>query len=150
MLWDKYNPDDFSEDNYGLIPEGRYRVRIDNAEEAVSHKGNSMIKLTLSVSGYKAKLWSYIVLNGTTPEQIKAINRRLGAIFNSFDIVEGGAQVRHTKDMNDNDRAEVQYFLYRKEVNKLPAWQEVGTQGTIEPDMVDFGDTASNSSGIPF
>ena len=162
MLWDKYNPDDFSEDNYGLIPEGKHRVRIENAEEAVSHAGNNMIKLTLSVSGYKAKLWNYIVLNGTTPEQIKITNRKLGAIFNSFDIVEGnmhlsdwrgcvgGAQVRHTKDNDDNDRAEVQYFLYRKEVNKLPAWQEAGTQGNIDPDMMDFGDTSGSSANIPF
>lgn len=162
MLWDHYNPEDFSEDNYGLIPEGKYRVRIDNAEEAVSHAGNNMIKLTLSVSGYSSKLWYYVVLNSSNPEQIKITNRKLGAIFDSFYIVEGnmhlsdwrgcvgGAKIRHTKDMNDNDRAEIQYFLYRKEVNKLPAWQEAGTQGTIEPDMVDFGDTSDSSANIPF
>ena len=162
MLWDHYNPDDFSEDDYPLIPEGKYRVRIEDAEEATSHAGNNMIKLTLSVSGYRSKLWSYVVLDGTTPEQIKATNRKLGAIFNSFDIVEGnmhlsdwrgcvgGAKIRHKKDMNDNDRAEVQYFLYRKEVIKLPKWEEAAMQGTIDPDMVDFGDTGSSSPSIPF
>ena len=123
MLWEHYNPDDFSENKYGIIPAGRHRVRIEDAEEATSHAGNNMIKLTLAVSGYSSKLWYYVLLNSSNPEQIKITNRKLGAIFNSFDIVEGnmhlsdwrgcvgGAQVRHTKDMNDNDRAEVRQVL---------------------------------------
>ncbi len=164
MLWDNYNPEDFSENDYALIPEGRYRVRIENAEEATSHSGKNMIKLTLAVSGYRSKLWSYIVLDATTPEQIKATNRKLGAIFNSFDIVEGnmhisdwrgcvgGAQVKHDKDANGMDRAAIAYFLYRKEVNKLPDWQEAGTQtqGTFDPDMVDFESSSSGLNHIPF
>ena len=162
MLWDYYNPDDFSKDNYGIILAGRHRVRIEDAEETVSHAGNSMIKLTLAVSGYSSKLWYYVVLNSSNPDQIKITNRKLGAIFNSFDIVEGnmylsdwrgcigGAQIRHTKDNNDNDRAEVQYFLYRDKVLELPKWEEAGTQGIINPDMVDFGENPSNPSGIPF
>ena len=164
MLWDNYNPEDFSENEYTLIPEGRYRVRIEDAEEATSHSGKNMIKLTLAVSGYRSKLWSYIVLDATTPEQIKATNRKLGAIFNSFDIVEGnmhisdwrgcvgGAQVVHKKDATGKDRAEIAYFLYRKNVNELPDWQEAGmpTQGNVDPDMVDFGDTSSQPSGVSF
>lgn len=164
MLWEHYNSEDFSENEYALIPEGRYRVRIEDAEEATSHSGKNMIKLTLAVSGYKSKLWSYIVLDANTPEQIKATNKKLGAIFNSFDIVEGnmylsdwrgcvgGAQVVHKEDATGKDRAEIAYFLYRREVNKLPAWQEAGTstQGTIDPDMVDFGDTPSNPSEASF
>ena len=62
----------------------------------------------------------------------------------------GGVQIRHTKDINDNERAEVQYILYRKEVLKLPKWQEAGTQGSIDPDTADFGDNPSNPQGIPF
>lgn len=162
MLWEHYNPDDFSENDYGLIPAGKYRVRIEDAEEATSHSGKNMIKLTLAVSGYRSKMWSYVVLDATTPEQVKATNRRLGAIFNSFGIPEGnmhldswrgcvgGAKIRHSKDANDNDRAEVHYFLYRKEVDKLPAWQEVGTEGIIDPDMADFSDGLKMSSEIPF
>ena len=165
MLWNNYNPDDFSEDDYGLIPVGKHRVRIEDAEEAVSHAGNNMIKLTLAVSGYTSKLWYYIVLNSSNPEQIKITNRKLGAIFNSFNIAEGnmhlsdwigcvgGAKIRHTKDANDNDRAEVQYILFRKEVQKLPAWQEAGVQvaqGMVDPDMVDFGDNPSDPSVMPF
>lgn len=164
MLWEHYNPEDFSENDYGLIPEGRYRVRIENAEEATSHAGNNMIKLTLAVSGYKSKLWSYVVLDAKTPEQIRATNKKLGAIFNSFDIVEGnmhlsdwrgcvgGVQVKHSKDINDNERAEVAYFLYRKEVLKLPKWQEAGmsAQGNVDPDTTDFGDVFSNQSEESF
>ncbi|MBQ4432391.1 MAG: DnaJ domain-containing protein [Synergistaceae bacterium] len=162
MLWEHYNSDDFSENSYSLIPAGRYRVRIEDAEEATSHSGKNMIKLTLTVSGYRSKLWSYVVLDATTPEQVKATNRRLGSIFNSFGIPEGnmnldswrgyvgGAKIRHIKDANDNDRADVHYFLYRKEVDKLPAWQEAATEGIIDPDMMDFSDEPIGSSEIPF
>ena len=73
MLWDKYNPDDYNQNKYPIIPEGTYRVRIEDAEEATSHRGNNMIKLTLAVSGYTSKLWHYIILNGDTPEDIKKL-----------------------------------------------------------------------------
>ncbi len=90
MLWgNKYNPNDYNEDKYSLIPEGDYRVRIENAEEATSHANNNMIKLTLAISGYSSKLWYYLVLNDNSPEEIKKTNKKLGKIFESFGIAEG-------------------------------------------------------------
>ena len=161
MLWD-YNPDDFKEINYGIIPEGKYRVRIEKAEEQTSHNsGKPMIKLTLSVSGYDSKLWKFIVLDATDEESIKKTNQRLGTIFNSFAITpgnmnlsdwegkSGGAFIRHGKNAQNKERAEIAYFLYRNEVDALPPWGNKNNE-TINPDMMDFSSNSANPYDIPF
>lgn len=163
MLWeDKYNPNDYNEDKYSLIPEGDYRVRIENAEEATSHANNNMIKLTLAISGYSSKLWYYLVLNDNSPEEIKKTNKKLGKIFESFGIAEGdfsldnwkghvgGARILHEDDANGIKRARVAFFLYRNVVDKLPDWQEKSSLGNIDPDMMDFSDDLIGSTDIPF
>ena len=167
VVWNNYNPDDFDENGFGLIPEGKYRVRIEQAEDKISSTGKDMIKLTLAVSGYNIRLWSYIVLDSSSPENIKKTNRRLGFFWNSFNITPnnmdeatwigrvGGVKIRHSKDINDNDRADVQYFLVRKEVDKLPAWQEGSSQQSdvqenIQQDLPDFEDSPSAPVIMPF
>ena len=162
MLWDKYNPEDYRKNEFPLIPEGDYRVRIEDAEETTSHAGNNMIKLTLAVSGYNSKIWYYIVLKDNTQEDVEKTNWRLGRIFESFNIVEGnmflsdwrgcvgGARIKHSEDVNGKEQAVIQYFLYRDKVNNLPAWQEKSPQGNINPDMMDFDDSSSGSANIPF
>ena len=158
-LWTHYNPDDFQEKTFELIPEGVFRVRIDKTEDTVTRNEpvRDMIKLTLSVSGHNSKLWSYIILDDSNEEAIKKTNQALGTLFNSFGIKDntmatrewegkvGGAKVRHKKDAQGITRAEIAYFLYAKEVAQLPAWQE-GKGGTINPEMVD----ADNPLRIPF
>ena len=167
-LWTHYNPDDFKDNSYELIPEGNYRVRIDKVEETVTHSSNKdMLKLTLSVSGYNSKLWGYIVLDDTNEETILRTNRYLNSVFSSFGITShtmdtrewegktGGVKVRHKDDAQGVKRAEVAFFLYAREVDKLPAWQE-GKNGTvstsnINPDMVNVSDNGNpNPFGIPF
>ena len=57
MLQWNYNPEDFSEEGFSLIPEGRHRVRIESAKEKISRSsGMDMIELTLAVSGYNSKV----------------------------------------------------------------------------------------------
>lgn len=162
MLNWTYKDEDYSESNYALIPEGKHRVRIEKAEEQIARSsGNDMIKLTLSVSGYNSKLWKYIVLDHSTREKEKRTNQWLGSVFNSFSITRGnldldtwtgytgGAMVRHVKDANGTDRAEVYYFLPRKDVDILPTWVEgAAGRGVVDPDMVDFG--GSTAEAIPF
>ena len=157
-----YNDDDYENNKFGLIPEGLYRVRIEDVQEKVSSNGNNMIELTLAVSGYASKVWYYLVLDDKTPDSIKKTNWRLGSIFDSFDIVRGntylsdwrgcvgGAKIKHSEDINGKKKAEIQYFLTRDKVYSLPDWQEHYSQNNINPDMVDFDDTASGSASIPF
>ena len=79
-----YNPEDYGKQN--LIPEGIYRVRIDEARERVSKSGKDMYELVIKVSGQQSKVWYYLVFDGSTPERQQQTNNKLGAIFDSFDI----------------------------------------------------------------
>ena len=131
----QFNPDDYNENSFSPIPEGEYRVRIQAVEETTSSKGNRMLKITLAVSGYRTKLWKYIVLDNSSAEAAKRTNQRLGELFNSFNITKGnmeidswinhvgGVKVRHVKGDDGQTRAEVHYFLKRFVVDRLPAWR---------------------------
>ena len=152
-----YNPDDYNENAFTLIPAGKHRVRIENAQEKIAHSsGSEMIELTLAVSGYNTKVWKYIVLDRSSVEKEKRTNQWLGSVFSSFNITPGnfnlsswqgkigGAFIRHGKNINGNERAEVYYFLPRNQVDELPAWLEGSasrlSQDNINPDMADFSD----------
>jgi len=119
------------EQQFDIIPEGKYRVRIDNAEMAESKKGNDMIILTLAVSGQSSRLWYYIVFLDDRPE---ITNRNLTAIFDSFGIPDGdlslsswigkaGACTVKHEEYNGDMRARVGYFIPKSKQDGLPAWQ---------------------------
>lgn len=155
-VWNNFNPEDYNENAYAPIPEGKYRVRIENAEDQISKSGKSMIKITLAVSGYNVKLWSYIVLDDSSKENIRLTNWRLGSVWNSFNIQQnnlnlqdwigrvGGVKVKHSKDQDGNDRAEVQYFLKRSEVDKLPAWREGSSSASDHQEA--YSDTTQDTA----
>ena len=105
------------ERSFEEIPAGRYRVRIVNAEKAISkNSGNDMIVLQLEVSGYQSLLWSYIVF---LPDRPEITNRMLTQFFDAFGIEEGNfniatyigkagaAQIKH----DEEGRAKLHYFL---------------------------------------
>ena len=105
------------EATFDEIPAGRHRVRILNAEKAVSkNSGNDMIMLELEVSGYKSKVWNYIAF---LPDRPEITNRMLTQLFDAFGIDEGNfnlatyigkagaAQIK----LDEQGRAKVQYFL---------------------------------------
>ena len=163
----KYNPGNYNEDGFSLIPAGDYRVRIDTAEETESRSGKDMIKLTLSVSGQNTKLWFYLVFDNSSEQAIQNTDQRLGSIFNSFNIEPGnlntydwegktgGARIRQRTDPNGNLRSEVHFFLPRKKVDELPAWIEgkgaPGSGQTAKPAADDFGSGNGASIGtVPF
>ena len=167
LNYSNYNENDFNPNAYALIPAGRHRVRIEDVKERTSQSGKDMIELTLAVSGYNSKLWGYVFLDTSSPEAIKKTNQALGTIFNSFNIQHGdlelehwkgrvgGVMVTHKQGINGEPRANVSYFLFRKEVDKLPAWKNsdsssATTQDNIDADMMDFNDQQNNSHGIPF
>lgn len=163
----KYNPGNYNEDGFALIPAGDYRVRIDSAEETESRSGKDMIKLTLSVSGQSTKLWFYLVFDSSNEQAIRYTDQRLGSIFNSFNIEPGnmntydwegktgGARVRQRTDPNGSLRSEVYYFLPRKRVDELPAWIEgKGETPASQPadsSTESFGDSYGASlETVPF
>ena len=149
MLDWQFNPTDYDPNGF-LIPVGKYRVRIEDAEETTSKSsGYPMIKLILKVSGYNPKIWYFLTLN---KEKSEYVNQKLGELWNSFDIPVGnlnleswkgkvgGASIRHELDNNEVMQAKINFFLRRSEVEKLPAWQEKGSNTTTT--------TTSNNDNI--
>lgn len=146
MNWNYDENDVIIGDGYELIPPGKYRVRIDQAEETVSKGGKDMLKLTLSVSGYRSKIWDYIVFDNSSPNARQLTNTKLKAIFDSFNIPKtdsnnpavwagkvGAAQIKHEM-YNGEKNAKIHYYLRRETQSTLPPWNDVS--GVPAPDGV--------------
>jgi hypothetical protein len=123
---EKFNPGA----GFDAPPPGKYRVRIEEAEETTSKSGMTMIKLSLKVSGYPGTVFHYIVDN-------EYAQRNLDQFFDSFGIRPGdfnylgwrgrvGAAQLKTEQYNGNDQAKVSYFILRSRQEGLPAWTEAG------------------------
>lgn len=121
------------ESNFALIPEGRYRVRIRDAQKTQSKSGNDMIKIVLDVSGQSASLFYYIVFMQDHPE---ITNRNLTQFFDSFPEIQegqfntstwvgcvGACTVKH-EEYNGDMTAKVGYFIKANRQDDLPPWQE--------------------------
>ena len=127
-----FNPNEYEERDYALIPAGDHRVRIADVVERTFKSGNEGYEITFDVSGHNSKLWFYLVLNKADQKQT---NQNLGAFFECFGITQhtmgngkqwigkvGGCRVKH-EEYNGNQSAKVQYLLNRKKQDQLPPWQ---------------------------
>lgn len=135
------------EKKFEQLPVGKYRLRIKNAEKAVSrNSGNDMLILTFEVSGSNQTLMHYIPFLEDKPE---VTNRMLTAFFDSFDIDGngdfnlatwfgrvGGCQTK-MEEYNGEDRARISYFLNKKQQEVLPAWQDAESK---KPELVPIED----------
>ena len=115
------------------IPEGVHRIRIKNAEKAVSKQGKKMLTLQFEVSGFNSTIYHYIVFLEDRPE---ITNRNLTAFFDSFkDIPDGefdtskwvgkvgAAYIKH-EEYNGNTNAKISNFVKAEKQADLPAWKE--------------------------
>lgn len=124
------------EQQFPIIPEGEYRIRIKDAEMAKSRVGNDMIVLQFDVSGRSEILWHRITFLQDKPE---VTNRNLTKFFDSFKgIPEGDFNVRNwigkvgacrikheESDYNGGTtQARVHYFIAANKQDALPAWKE--------------------------
>jgi hypothetical protein len=120
------------EQKFEVLPVGKYRLRIKDAEKAVSkNSGNDMLIVTLEVSGSNQTLIHYIPFLADKPE---VTNRMLTQFFDSFGIDGdfnlanwkgkcGGCQTK-LEEFDGNERAKISYFLSKKQQEELPAWQD--------------------------
>ena len=139
------------ESTFEEIPVGEHRVRIANAEKAISKKENDMLVLTLDVSGYRSRLWYYVVF---MPDHPEITNRNLTSIFDSFDIPDGDFNLANWKGKvgacmtkQDEFGTKVRYFISRKKQENLPPWQEPSDGGgKKKPQLKEFDDDGD----IPF
>lgn len=136
MIEWKFNPKNYNAEGYQLIPAGKYRVRIENAEEKTSSTGKPMIKLTLKVNGYNSKVWHNVVFDSTSEAAKARTDDRLGRIFDSFEIEQGnlnledwkgksgGALIKNEPDNKGVMRAVISYFLKQGDQILLPMWED--------------------------
>ena len=129
-----FDPNEYEEKSYEVLPAGEYRIRIDNVEPKTSKNGNPYFAFEFAVSGDNRKIWHNLVLTSDK----KVTNDKLGAFFNSFGIKDydlakwqswagriGGAKTKIRPAENGySEKAEVHFFLSAEKVEKLPAWVE--------------------------
>lgn len=122
------------------VPEGKHRIRIKDAQRAVSKTGKDMLVLQFEISGYKELLYHYIVF---MPDKPEITNRKLTQFFDSFkDIPEGefnmekwigavgACEIKH-EDYNGNQTSKIKYFIPASKQDGMPNWKNVdGTEVT--------------------
>lgn len=134
-----YDPSQYKENNFPIIPIGDYRARIADVVEKKFNSGNDGYEITLEINGYQTKMWFYLVLDANEPAKT---NQRIGDFFNSFGITSpamgngkqwigavGAVRVKHEEYQGEN-RAKIAYCIARSRQDKLAAWKNATAQAT--------------------
>lgn len=144
-----YDPSQYTEKSFELIPAGDYRARIEDVQEKTFKSGNEGYEITLAINGYSSKMWYYLVLDKSNAART---NQSLGDFFNSFGITNyalgtgkqwvgkvGAVRVKHEL-YNGNNQAKVAYCLARNRQDKLDPWKGTATATVTTPGQVDLPD----------
>lgn len=145
------------EQQFKVLPEGIYRIRIKEADKAVSQNGNDMLALQFEVSGETKILYHYIVFMENRPE---ITNRMLTQFFDSFkDIPEGdfnmanwigkvgAAKIKHD-EYQGQTREKISYFVHKDKQKDLPAWKEPSGGSKVDAD--GFLEVPDDGEDMPF
>jgi hypothetical protein len=148
-----FDPSQYNERDFAIIPAGDHRVRISEVVEKTFNSGNNGFEITLDVNGHNSKLWFYLVLDQRNPQQT---NQRIGEFFNSFGISNtmlgsgkqwvgavGAVRVKH-EEYNGSQQAKVAYCIARSRQDKLAPWQGNANTSSAAPNM------SFNGSDLPF
>ena len=127
-----YDPSQYQEKNFAIIPVGDYRLRIADVVEKTFNSGNSGYEITLDINGFNSKMWMYLVLDASNPAQT---NQRIGEFFDSFGIKGtsmgsgkqwvgnvGAVRIKHEAYKGEN-RAKVAYVIARNRQENLAPWK---------------------------
>ena len=96
MKWDYDNSQYSKEDNdFPLVPEGEYRVKILEVEDKRSSTNKDMRVLKLGLADEEGTLIYNLVFD---PDKRRFTNQALGRIFDSFKIPEGELNIAHWVD----------------------------------------------------
>lgn len=144
-----YDPSQYQEKNFEIIPVGDYRARISDVVEKTFSSGNQGYEITLDINGFNSKMWFYLVLD---PSNVAQTNQRIGEFFNSFGITTpgmgtgkqwigsvGAVRIKH-EAYNGENRAKVAYVIGRNRQDKLPAWKNTGAAPAPAQDYVNIPD----------
>ena len=159
-IWN-FDPTQYQEKTFELIPAGDHRARIKSVVfrtgENAFNSGNDGYEITMEISGYNSTVRHYLVLNPADPAKT---NQAIGSLFDSFGIQDrqmgngqnwvgkvGAVRIRHD-EWNGENRAKVAYCIPRSRQDKLPAWQGSTTvQAAPAPDAFTV---LPNSADLPF
>ena len=135
-----FDPSQYEEKHFEVIPVGDYRARITDVVEKKFKSGNEGYEITMSINGFNSKIWYYLVLDHSNPGRT---NQSIGDFFNSFGITGtamgtgkqwigavGAVRVKHEL-YNGENTAKIAYCISRDRQDKLPAWKN--TAGTAQP-----------------
>lgn len=154
-----YDPSQYEQKTYQVIPAGDYRARITNVTERDFSSGNTGYEIELEINGYNSKVWFYLVLDASNPQNT---NQRIGDFFDSFSITNyamgtgkqwvgmaGAVRIKH-EEYKGETKARVAYCIARSRQDKLPAWKNTGTgTGAAAAAPVDIpSDLPFNLEGI--
>lgn len=127
-----FDPSQYKEKNFEIIPVGDYRARIADVVEKKFNSGNDGYEITLDINGYNSKMWLYLVLDASNPGQT---NQRIGEFLDSFGITSytmgtgkqwignvGAVRIKHEAYKGEN-RAKVAYVIARNRQDKLAPWK---------------------------
>lgn len=156
ITWN-YDPSQYQEKNFEIIPVGDYRARISDVVVKSFSTGNQGYEITLDINGYNSKMWFYLVLDSSNVSQT---NQRIGDFFNSFGITNpamgtgkqwvgavGAVRVKH-EQYNGENRAKVAYCIARNRQDKLPAWKN--TAGVATPTAAPTFEEVEIPEDLPF
>ncbi len=143
-----YDPSQYQEKNFEIIPVGDYRARIADVVVKKFSTGNDGYEITLDINGYNSKMWFYLVLD---PSNVAQTNQRIGDFFNSFGIsspamgsgkqwigAAGAVRIKH-EEYQGQTRAKVAYCIARNRQDKLAPWPNTNAVFTpVENDDVDL------------
>ena len=152
-----FDPSQYSEKNFEIIPVGDYRARIADVVEKKFKSGNEGYEITLNINGYNSKTWFYLVLD---PSNVAQTNQRIGDFFNSFGITDynmanyprwkgkvGGVRVKH-EQYNGENSAKVAFCLSRKNQDKLPP-AKFSSEATASA-VSNFATVVDDDDALPF
>ena len=127
-----YDPSQYQEKSFEIIPVGDYRARIEDVTEKTFKSGNHGYEITLKINGFNSFLWFYLVLD---PSNVAQTNQRIGDFFNSFGITNpamgtgkqwigsvGAVRIKHD-EYNGNTSAKVAYCIARSRQENLAPWK---------------------------
>ncbi len=139
-----FNPNEYTERNFTIIPEGDHRVRVENVEAKTFRNGLDGFEITFEVYGRNSKLWHYIMLD---PGDTRKTNQCIGSFFNSFGITDhdlsrysnwvgkvGAVRVKH-RDYQGEPKATVAFCLDHTRQDKFPCFGEDIKINTNIPQM---------------
>ena len=157
-MW-QFDPNQYEESSFSIIPVGDHRVRIEDVIFKKSKSGNDMFEITLAVSGHSSRLWYYLVLDSSDP---KKTNQRIGSFFDSFGITDhnmanyigwkgkvGAVRVVH-EEYNGDTQAQVRFCLNRKNQDKLPPAKFASTATASAPTVSGYAPISVDDNELPF